>query len=88
MDSFITWEALITFGGLTSAVYMIVEFTKELKLIKKIPTKYWSFIISFTLMILTSVAIGKFEYKELLLYALNSILISLGANGLSDFNKE
>ena len=47
MDTFLTWEVLLTFSGLVGAVYMVVEFTKEIKFINKIPTKYWSFFISF-----------------------------------------
>ena len=88
MDSFITWEALITFGGLTSATYMVVEFTKEIKWIKKIPTRYWCFVIAFLIMILTNVVLETFDIKNLLLYVLNSILITFSSNGLSDFNKD
>lgn len=45
MDTFLTWEVLLTFSGLVGAVYMVVEFTKEIKFINKIPTKYWSFLL-------------------------------------------
>ena len=74
MDTFLTWEVLLTFSGLVGAVYMVVEFTKEIKFINKIPTKYWSFFISF-------------NYKDIVLYLLNSIVVSLSSNGLNDFNK-
>lgn len=86
MDAFLTWDVLITFSGLVGAVYMITEFTKDLKLINKIPTKYWSFLISFFLLVVTNLVIGKFEPKELVLCAINAIVVSLSANGLSNFN--
>ena len=88
MDSFLTWEVLLTFSGLVGAVYMAVEFTKEIKFIKKIPTKYWSWIIALLLLVVTNLVIGKFTYKDIVLYMLNAIVISLSSNGLNDFNKD
>lgn len=88
MDSFLTWEVLLTFSGLVGAVYMVVEFTKEIKGIKKIPTKYWSWIIALLLLVVTNLVIGKFDYKDIVLYLLNAIVISLSSNGLNDFNKD
>lgn len=88
MDSFLTWEVLLTFSGLVGAVYMVVEFTKEIPLIKKIPTKYWSWIIALILLVATNLVLKSFEYKDIVLYILNAIVISLSSNGLSDFNKD
>ena len=49
MEEFLTWDVLSTYASFVTIVFMVVEFTKDLKGIKKIPTKYWSFscIISF-----------------------------------------
>ena len=88
MDNFLTWDVLLTFSGLVGAVYMVVEFTKEIKFIKKIPTKYWSWIVALFLLIITNIVINKFEFKDIVLYLLNAIVISLSANGLNDFNKK
>lgn len=87
MDSFLTWEVLLTFSGLVGAVFMVVEFTKELKFIKKVPTKYWSFFIALILLISTNLVMNTFVYKDIILYILNAIVISLSSNGLNDFNK-
>lgn len=87
MNNFLTWEVLLTFSGLVGAVYMVVEFTKEIPIIKKIPTKYWSWIITLILLIATNLVLGSFSCKNIILYMLNSIVISLSSNGLSDFNK-
>lgn len=65
---------------------MIVEFTKDLSLIKKIPTKYWSFVISFLLLIVTNVALGSFKIVDIVLYILTSS-IGIGSNGLSNINE-
>lgn len=87
MDNFFTWEILMTYNGFIATVYMVVEFTKEIKYINKIPTRYWSFFIAVSLSLATNIVMGTFKYTDILIYLLNSIAISLGSNGLSNFNK-
>ena len=86
MEQFLTWDILKTYASFVSIVFMVVEFTKELKIIKKIPTKYWSFFISFILLTITNIVMGSFRLIDVFLYLLTSISISLGSNGLSNFN--
>lgn len=88
MDSFMTWDILLSFSGLVGAVYTITEFTKELKLIKKIPTKYWSFFIALILLISTNLVMSTFDIKDIILYLLNAIIVSLSSNGLYNFNEK
>lgn len=88
MDNFLTWESLTTYASFVSIIYMVVEFTKDLPLISKVPTKYWSFFISIILLSTTNWAIGVFVPKDIVLYILTSVSISLGANGLSNFNNK
>lgn len=87
MENFLTWDVLNTYASFISIVFMIVEFTKELKIINKIPTKYWSFFISLILLVITNLVANTFKYVDIVLYILTSISISLGSNGLSNFNK-
>jgi len=86
MEQFLTWDVLKTYASFVSIVFMVVEFTKELKIIKKIPTKYWSFFISFILLTITNIVMGSFRLIDVFLYLLTSISISLGSNGLCNFN--
>lgn len=88
MNEFITWDVLMTYASFVTIVYMVVEFTKDLKFIKKIKTKYWSFLIAFILLTIVNAVTGTFKLVDLVLYALSSMTISLVANGLSNFNKE
>lgn len=88
MENFLTWDVLTTYASFISIVFMVVEFTKTLKFINKIPTKYWSFFISFVLLITTNLVMGTFKYVDIVLYILTSISISLGSNGLSNFNSK
>lgn len=87
MEQFFTWETLTTYATFVTTVFMVVEFIKELKYIKKVKTKYLSFIIAFILLTITNIVMNKFKAVDLILYALSGIAISLGANGLSNFNK-
>lgn len=86
MENFLTWDVLTTYASFICVVYMVVEFTKELPLIKKIPTRYWSFLIALILLVITNFAMKTFKPMDICLYALSAISISLGSNGLSDFS--
>lgn len=86
MDNFLSWDTLTTYASFVTIVFMVVEFTKGLKYIKKIPTKYWSFFIAFILLTITNIVMGTFRVVDIVIYLLTAISISLGSNGLSNFN--
>lgn len=86
MDNFLSWNTLTTYASFVTIVFMVVEFTKGLKYIKKIPTKYWSFFIAFILLTITNIVMGTFRAVDIVIYLLTAISISLGSNGLSNFN--
>lgn len=86
MDNFLSWDTLTTYASFVAIVFMVVEFTKGLKYIKKIPTKYWSFFIAFILLTITNIVMGTFRAVDIVIYLLTAISISLGSNGLSNFN--
>ena len=88
MNDFITWAVLGTYATFVTMVYMVVEFTKELPPIKAIPTKYYSAIVAFFLMLAVVLHEGTFTFWDIVLYALTAISVSLGANGLSNFTKD
>ena len=88
MDGFITWNNLLDYATFVSILYMVVEFTKNLAFVKKIPTKYWCWIVSFVMILITNLATNNFQLKDIMLYMISSVAISLGANGLSDFQKK
>lgn len=86
MDNFLSWDTLTTYASFVTIVFMVVEFTKGLKYIKKIQTKYWSFFIAFILLTITNIVMGTFRAVDIVIYLLTAISISLGSNGLSNFN--
>lgn len=88
MENFLSWEVLTTYSSFITIVYMLVEFTKEIKIIKKVSTVYWSFFISFILLVVTNAVMGTFNKIDIVLYLITSVSISLGSNGLSNFNEK
>lgn len=88
MNEFLTWEMLTGYIMFVTVVFTIVEFTKGIKIIDKIPTKYWSALIAFVLMNAVQAHAGTWASWDVVVYAINGILISLTANGLADFNKK
>lgn len=88
MNDFLTWEQLAIFTVFTGVVFAIVEFIKEIKHIKNVPTKYLSALITFMLMLLIAFRTGTFLFWDIPLYLINGIFISLSANGLATFNSK
>lgn len=86
MNNFITWSMLFEWATFVSIVLMLTQFTKDIKFIKKIPTKYWSFLIAFILMIISNLEAGSFRLVDITLYIISSALASMNANGIYDFS--
>ena len=86
MNSFLTWEYVATFTGLVFCVQMVVEFFKELPYIKSIPTRYFTAMVSFVLILFSTIFTGVFTFKDLPLAGLNAILITFTACGGHDFH--
>lgn len=82
MNEFITWEMLGDFVKLTGIVVAVTQFTKNAPIVKKIPTRYWSWIIAFILIVITSINTNKFAIMDTVLYALSAMFISTSANGI------
>lgn len=87
MEQFLTWDMLSDFTTFTFVLFSIVAVTKNFWIIKKIPTRLWSIIVSFVLLGLVNLQANTFTYWDIALNAINSIVISLTANGLADINK-
>lgn len=86
MDNFLTWQYVASFIGMVFATSMTVEFIKEIKGIKSIPTKYLTVIVAFIIMILVNIALNSFKFMDLPLMILNSILVGFTSTGQYDFH--
>lgn len=87
MNEFITWEMLGDFVKLTGIVLAATQFTKNLPLIKKLPTKYLSWLIAFVLITVTNINVGAFAPMDIVLYALSAMFVGTSASGIYDTGK-
>ena len=87
MDSFVTWESLLTFGGCVAGTILVTEFIKKL-FGEKVPAQLVSFLIVAVILFVGHLATGTFVWKEALLYLINAAAVSLSANGGFDAVKK
>lgn len=87
MDSFVTWESLLTFGGCVAGTILVTEFIKKL-FGEKVPAQLVSFLIAGVILFVGHLATGTFIWKEALLYLINAAAVSLSANGGFDAIKK
>lgn len=86
MEQFLTWEMISDYVTFVGIVFSIVAFTKNAWVINKIPTRLWSFVVAVLLLIVTNIHSNSFEWFDLIIYAINAIIISSSANGIADAN--
>lgn len=81
-ESFFTWADLVSYAGATLAVMVIVQFTKELPGIVKIPTRLWAYILSAVILILGTVfTVSPIAPQDILLCLINAVLVAMAAIG-------
>lgn len=80
MDTFVTWETLLTFGGCVAGTILVTEFIKKL-FGERVPAQLVSFLIAGVILFVGHLATGTFVWKEALLYLINAAAVSLSANG-------
>lgn len=88
MNTFFTFGMLKNYATVVASVFATTQFIKGLPIIKKIPTKYISFIIAMIIVVITNIASNTFKLIDLLPYFLTSIIISMNANGIYDFDNK
>jgi len=81
MEGQFTYAYLETLTGAVTATVLVVEFIKEIKCFKLLPTRWLVFIVAETIVIFTSAAKGDFTVMNLPLYFLNGLLITTSAMG-------
>ena len=87
MDSFVTWDSLLTFGGCVAGTILVTEFIKKL-FGEKVPAQLVSFLIAAVILFVGHLATGTFVWREALLYLINAAAVSLSSNGGFDAVKK
>lgn len=81
-ESFFTWADLATYAGATVAVLIMVQFTKELPGIVKIPTRIWAYILSVIVLVLATVfTVDAVTPSVILLCLINAVIVAMAAVG-------
>ena len=84
IDTFITTEMLKDYVLLVTIVFAVVQFTKELGWLKKVPTRLYSTIIALLVLIYAQLLFAEFVPAHIPLYIFTAIFISATSNGVYD----
>ena len=80
MDTFFTWEYLLSFAGCALATGLLTQFTKNL--LNKIPTQIVSYVFAAAIMLVGQIATGQLNgWSGVVLDLINAVVISLASNG-------
>ena len=79
IENFFTWEMLATFAGCVAATVVVTELLK--KFIKKLDPQIISFVIAMIIMVVAQLVAKTFTWNDLLLDAINAVVVSFAANG-------
>lgn len=81
MNDFFTWGSLGTYSGAVLVVTMATQFFKGVGPINKIPTRIFSYIVAFVVLLAASLFSGEFTLSGAALCLVNALVVSLAANG-------
>lgn len=82
---FVTWTYLASAVGQVAVVQMLVQFLKDLPGIKKMPTKYFTYIVAIALGFGCAFVIGPFKTTDIPLIVINAVIVTFAATGCYDY---
>lgn len=85
-NDFLDIKYISTFMGTVVVTMLMVQFFKELPYIKRVPTKYFTFIIAFFNILMCSFFTNAFSTANLYLMFINAMLVTFTATGGYDFS--
>ena len=80
-EQFLTWEMLGSYSGTLGMVLILTQLTKELPVIRKLPTQLYSYLVALVIMAVTAVFGGRTAVSDFVLLFFNAAVIALSANG-------
>ena len=78
---FVTWTGLSTYAGALAMVMLIVQFTKGISFIDKLPTQVWGYIVALVVLLLANLFTGQLTIENAVLLLFNAAIVALAANG-------
>lgn len=82
---FLTIDYISTFMGTVVVTMLMVQFFKELPLVKKMPTRYFTFIVALFNIVMCTVLTNTFTLVGLYLMFINAMLVTFTSTGGYDF---
>lgn len=84
MEEFFSWSMLATYSGATLATMLITQLLKGVSLIEKLPTRVFSYLVAFVLLLLSTAFTTGLTLDSGALCLINAVVVSLAANGAFD----
>ena len=84
MQEYFTWEMLATYTGAILAVSLITQFVKNIRFIRRIPTRITAYVAAVLVMIAALFFTGKLTIANVGLTIINAVIVALAANGTHD----
>ena len=78
---FMSWTTLTTYTGAMTMVLIITQLTKGLKILNKLPTQLWSYIVALAVLYTAYYFAGLLTVSNAVLILLNGMIVALSANG-------
>lgn len=78
---FVTWAGLSTYAGALAMVMLIVQFTKGITIIDRMPTQLWSYIVALVVLYTANFFTGQLTIDNAVLIIFNAAIVALAANG-------
>ena len=70
-----------SYAGAVMAVGVLTQVSKEIPGVRRIPTQLWSYLLSFTTLVLAMAFTSGISMQGTVLAAFNAAIVSLAANG-------
>jgi hypothetical protein len=88
LTNLVTWEILATYAGAAAMMLVIVQITKGLPGIVKLPTQLWSYIVALLILYPATYFTAGLTASSALLILFNAAIVSLASNGAFDALKK
>lgn len=88
MTNFVSWDTLATYAGAAAMMLVIVQLTKNLPGIVKLPTQLWSYIVALLILYPATYFTAGLNASSALLVLFNGAIVSLASNGAFDAIKK
>lgn len=84
MQEFFTWGTLATSAGATAVTALITQVFKGIRVIEKIPTRLFSYIVALGVLLAGTFFSDALTLESGALCLINAVVVSLAANGAYD----